>query len=67
MDQPAQFPDWNPMEHLWDKLGRAINDMDHPPHNLREIRQALLDQCVIIPVERPQRLVANQSALQICN
>ena len=57
MDQPAISPDCNPIEHLWDELGRAISNMDHPPHNLHELRQALLDQWANIPVERLQRLV----------
>ena len=56
MDQPAQSPDCNPIEYLWDELRRGINDMDHLPHNLHELRQALLDQSAYIPVERLQRL-----------
>ena len=31
---------YNPIRHLWDELGRTINNMDHPPHNLDELRQA---------------------------
>ena len=50
MDQPAQSPDCNPIEHLWDELWRAINNMDHPSHNLHELCQALLDQWANIPV-----------------
>ena len=30
MDEPAQSPGCKPIEHLWDELGRAINNMDHP-------------------------------------
>ena len=33
MDQPAQSPDCNPVEHLWDELGRPINNMNHPQNN----------------------------------
>ena len=33
IDQPAQPFDCNPIEHLWDELGHAINNMGHPPHN----------------------------------
>ena len=51
MDQPAQFPDCNPIKHLWDELWRAINNMDHPSHNLHQLRQALLDQWANIPVD----------------
>ena len=55
MDQPAQYPDCNPIEHLWDELGHAINNMDHSPWT----PPCLLDQWANIPVERLQRLVAS--------
>ena len=32
MEQPPRSPDCNPIEHLWDELGRAISSMDNPPH-----------------------------------
>ena len=44
MDQSAQSPDCNPIDHLWDELGHAINNMDDPPHNLNELRQAPVGQ-----------------------
>ena len=34
MEQPPRSPDCNPIEHLWDELGRAISSMDNPPQNL---------------------------------
>ena len=59
MEQPPWSPDCNPIEHLWDELGRAISSMDNPPQNLDELRQALLDKWAQIPVQRLQRLVAS--------
>ena len=59
MEQPPRSHDCNPIEHLWDELGRAISSMDNPPQNLDEFRQALLDKWVQIPVQRLQRLVAS--------
>ena len=59
MEQPPRSPDCNPIEHLRDELGRAINSMDNPPQNLDELRQALLDKWAQIPVQRLQRLVAS--------
>ena len=50
MEQPPRSPDCNPIEHLWDELGRAISSMDNPPQNLNELCQALLDKWVQIPV-----------------
>ena len=52
MEQPPRSPDCNPIEHLWDELGRAISSMDNPPQNLDELRQALLDKWAQIPVQR---------------
>ena len=59
MEQPPRSPDCNPIEHLWDELGRAISSMDNPPQNLDELRQALLNKWAQIPVQRLQRLVAS--------
>ena len=59
MEQPPRSPDWNPIEHLWDELGRGISSLDNPPQNLDELRQALLDEWAQIPVQRLQRLVAS--------
>ena len=59
MEQPPRSPDCNPIEHLWDELGRAISSMDNPPQNLDELRQALLDKWAQIPVQRLQHLVAS--------
>ena len=59
IDQPAQSPARNTIGHLWDELGRAINNMKHPPHNLHKLRQALLAQWDNIPVERLHGLVAS--------
>ena len=35
MEQPPRSPDCNPIEHLWDELGRAISSMDNPPLDAR--------------------------------
>ena len=59
MEQPPRSPDCNPIDHLWDELGRAISSMDNPPHNLDELRQALHDKWARIPVQRLQRLVTS--------
>ena len=61
MDQSAQSPDCNPIEHIWGELGRAVINTDHTPHYLHELCQAQLDQLdqwADILVEPLQRLVA---------
>ena len=55
---PARSPVCNPIEHIWDQLGRAITNMDNPPQNLGELRQDLLDKWVKIPVERLAAIIA---------
>ena len=64
MEQPPRSPDCNPIEHLWDELGRAISSMDNPPQNLDELRQALLDKWAQIPAQRLQCLVASMPRRQ---
>ena len=59
MDQPSRSPDCNPIEHLLDALGHAVNRMDNPPQTVNELRQALLDKRAEIPVEGLQGLVTS--------
>jgi transposase len=38
---PAMRPDWKPIEHIWDKLGRRIHDREPPVQNIRQVEAAL--------------------------
>ncbi|GFV73428.1 transposable element Tcb2 transposase [Trichonephila clavipes] len=49
MDWPAYSPDLNPIEHVWDILGRRIAARQPPPTCLPELRRALLDEWCNIP------------------
>ncbi|GFT25318.1 transposable element Tcb1 transposase [Trichonephila clavipes] len=40
LDWPAYSPDMNPIEHVWDMLGRRIADRQPPPICLPELRRA---------------------------
>ncbi|GFS51960.1 transposable element Tc3 transposase [Trichonephila clavipes] len=44
MDWPARSPDLNPIEHVWDFLGRRLAARTLPPVMIRELRLALQDE-----------------------
>ncbi|GFX88951.1 transposable element Tcb2 transposase [Trichonephila clavipes] len=49
MEWPACFPDMNPIEHVWDALGRRVAGRQPPPQTLRELKRALLEEWDRIP------------------
>ena len=38
---PAHSPDCNPIEHMWDELGRRLRQRPHAPTNVNELTRAL--------------------------
>ena len=44
IDWQPYLPDMNPIENLWDYLGRQIRQRPRPPANLQELEQCLLDE-----------------------
>jgi transposase len=56
MDWPACSPDLNPIEHVWDKLGRQIRSHPVVPDNLNDLRIALLEEWERIPQDYVQNL-----------
>ncbi|GFV45398.1 transposable element Tcb2 transposase [Trichonephila clavipes] len=44
MEWPACSPDMNPIEHVWDALGRRVAGRQPPPQSLQELERALLEQ-----------------------
>lgn len=56
---PARSPDLNPIEHLWDILGRRVRARDPPVQNLQELTHALHDEWQQIPQQRIRRLVTS--------
>ncbi|GBL77635.1 Transposable element Tcb2 transposase [Araneus ventricosus] len=57
MDWPAYSPDLNPIEHVWDMLGRRIAARQPPPTCLLELRRALLDEWCNIPQDQIDNLI----------
>ncbi|GFY14148.1 transposable element Tcb1 transposase [Trichonephila clavipes] len=57
MDWPAYSPDLNPIEHVWDMLGRRIAAHQPPPNCLLELRRALLHEWCNIPEDQIDNLI----------
>ena len=56
MEWPAVSPDMNPIEHMWDELGRRVHERPNPPRNLRELGLALQQEWQNIPRRTVRRL-----------
>ncbi|GFV31380.1 fatty acid synthase [Trichonephila clavipes] len=56
MDWPAYSADLNPIEHVWDMLGRRIAARQPSPTCLPELRRALLDEWCNIPQDQIDNL-----------
>ena len=48
-DWPANIPDLNPIEYVWDSLDRRLRRRPNPPSNVNELRQALIQEWNNIP------------------
>ncbi|GFT03714.1 synaptic vesicle glycoprotein 2C [Trichonephila clavipes] len=57
MDWPAYLPDLNPIDHVWDMLGRRIAALQLSPTCLPELRRALLDEWCNIPQDHIDNLI----------
>ncbi|KFM68122.1 Transposable element Tcb1 transposase, partial [Stegodyphus mimosarum] len=72
---PANSPDLNPIEHLWDHLDRVVRAMDPQPRNLAQLATALESAWLSIPENTfrdlcdslPARLAAVRSAKGLLN
>ncbi|GFV19837.1 transposable element Tcb2 transposase [Trichonephila clavipes] len=57
MDWPARSPDLNPIEHVWDFLGRRLAARTLPPFTIRELRLALQDEWAAMPQQLIDTLI----------
>lgn len=57
LEWPAKSPDLNPIEHLWDQLGRALNDSPRRPCTLEDLKNSLQQEWEQIPMENVIQLV----------
>ncbi|GFU91380.1 SCAN domain-containing protein 3 [Trichonephila clavipes] len=57
MDWPAFSPDLNPIEHVWDALGRRIAARLHHPENTQQLKKMLIKEWALLPQEMMHQLV----------
>ncbi|GFW45610.1 transposable element Tcb2 transposase [Trichonephila clavipes] len=57
MEWPARSPDLNPIEHLWDYLGREVAALNPPPRSLHELKQCLLCVWSSLPIPVSDNLI----------
>ncbi|GFV88147.1 transposable element Tcb2 transposase [Trichonephila clavipes] len=57
MDWPARSPDLNPIEYVWDFLGRRLAARTLPPVTIRELRLALQDEWAVMPQQLIDTLI----------
>ncbi|GFT46441.1 transposable element Tcb2 transposase [Trichonephila clavipes] len=61
MEWPACSPDLNPIEHVWDILGRRIAARPWPPATVRDLEIALLEEWNSIPQSLIDNLIASMA------
>ncbi|GFV81498.1 DDE_3 domain-containing protein [Trichonephila clavipes] len=57
MEWPARSSDLNPIEHLWDYLGREVAALNPPPRSLHELKQGLLCVWSSLPIPVSDNLI----------
>ncbi|GFX91133.1 transposable element Tcb2 transposase [Trichonephila clavipes] len=57
MDWPARSPDLNPIEHVWDFLGRRLAARTLPPVTIRELRLVPQDEWAAMPQQLIDTLI----------
>ncbi|GBM06025.1 Transposable element Tcb1 transposase [Araneus ventricosus] len=59
MAWPARSPDLNPIEHVWNMLGRRIAGRRVQPGTLHELQQALLQEWALLPQQAINDTIAS--------
>ncbi|GFT25583.1 transposable element Tcb2 transposase [Trichonephila clavipes] len=57
MDWRAYSPDLNPIEHVWDTLGRRIAARLHHPEYTQQLKLMLIEEWALLPQEMLHQLV----------
>ena len=51
IDWPPRSPDLNPIEHLWDVLGRRVRQRQPPPQSIAQLANGLQEEWLAVPQE----------------
>ncbi|GFU43001.1 transposable element Tcb2 transposase [Trichonephila clavipes] len=54
---PAHFPDLNPIENVWDALGRQVSGRNYPPTNKNTLIRALTEEWYKLPQQLLDNIV----------
>ncbi|KFM64036.1 Transposable element Tc3 transposase, partial [Stegodyphus mimosarum] len=63
MDWPAYSLDLNPIEHVWDALGRRIAARLHPPENTQQLKQMMIEEWALLQQEILHQLVLSKKVI----
>ena len=63
MKWPAQSPDLNPIEHLWQHLKAKFQQYDTPPKGVHELWNRVAKEWTEIPPETCQKLIENMPSV----
>ncbi|GFU59738.1 multiple epidermal growth factor-like domains protein 6 [Trichonephila clavipes] len=64
---PARFPDLNPIENVWDALGRQVAGRNYPPTNKNTLIRALTEEWDKLPQQLLDNVVQNIDECEIHN
>lgn len=64
LPHPAVSPDLNPIEHVWDIMGRRLRDLENPPANLQQLGLTLVRLWNEVPQEELQACINMRTRLQ---
>nr|CDJ85919.1 putative DNA-mediated transposase [Haemonchus contortus] len=62
MEWPARSPDLNPIEHVWDALGRRIAARPNAPVTIQQLSIALKEEWNALPQELITNLVESMGS-----
>ena len=57
MDWPAQSPDLNPIEHLWQQLKQRLASYENPPQGINELWERVEREWEEIDADVCQKLI----------